>query len=161
MDWIIFEAYMSNVDIYENIRYYQSPVDGLWRMGLADVDLGIAGSSSAFDELAGTFHHGRVISALMLNEEFQDLLATRLAELLEGPLSDESTLARIDEMAATIRSEAKWEEKRWGTSVASWEGMVNYMKRFCDGRAQEMIDSLCLQLGFSKQQREEYFGHLE
>ena len=121
----------------------------------------MVGSTAAFDLVAECFGHGGVISALMENKEFQDLLATRLAELLEGPLSDESTLARIDEMAATIRSEAEWEEKRWGTTVTSWEGMVSYMKRFCDGRAEEMIDSLCLQLGFSKQQREKYFGHLE
>lgn len=160
-DWIIYEAYMANLDINGNVRYYQSPVDGLWRMGLADLDLGIVGSSAAFDEVAGTFHHGRVVRSLMANEEFQHLLATRLAELLEGPLSDENVLALIDEMAATIRPETAWEEARWGTTVESWEGMVDYMIRFCDGRAQEMIDSLCLQLGFSKQERETYFGHLE
>jgi len=160
-DWIIFEAYMANMDINRNIRYYKSTVDGRWYLGLADLDLGIVGSHAAFDLVAECFGHGTVISRLMENKEFQDLLATRLAELLEGPLSDESTLARIDEMAATIRSEAKWEEKRWGTSVASWEAMVKYMKNFCDGRAEEMIDSLCAQLGFSKQQREKYFGHLE
>ena len=160
-DWIIYEAYMSNVDINGNIRYYQSPVDGRWRMGLADLDLGICGSTSAFDEVAGTFHHGRLVRSLMANEEFQDLLATRLAELLAGPLSDENVLALIDQMADTIRAEAQWEEKRWGTSVSGWESMVDYMIRFCDGRAQEMIDSLCIQLGFSKQEREAYFGDLE
>lgn len=160
-DWIIFEAYMANMDINGNIRYYQSPIDGLWRMGLADLDLGIVGSSAAFDEVAGTFHHGRVVRSLMANEEFQDLLASRLAQLLAGPLSDESVLALIDHMADTIRPEAAWEEQRWGTTVSSWESMVDYMIRFCDGRAQEMIDSLCIQLGFSKQEREYYFGDLE
>ena len=160
-DWIIFEAYMANMDINRNIRYYRSAVDGKWYLGLADLDLGIVGSFAAFDLVAECFGHGPVISKLMENKEFQDLLATRLAELLEGPLSDESTLARIDAMAANIRAEAAWEEKRWGTTVTSWENMVKYMKRFCDGRAEEMIDSLCQQLGFSKAQREHYFGHLE
>lgn len=160
-DWIIFEAYMANIDIYENIRYYQSPLDGRWRMGLADLDLGMMGNTAAFDELVGTFHHGRFVKALMANEEFQDLLARRLAELLAGPLSDENVIALIEQMADTIRNEVQWEEKRWGTSVVNWENMVDYMIQFCDGRAQEMIDSLCIQLGFSMQEREAYFGDLE
>lgn len=160
-DWIIFEAYMCNVDINSNIRYYQSSVDGLWRMGLADVDLGIVGSSKAFDEVASTFHHGRLVRYLMNNEDFQDLLATRLAELLAGPLSDENVLATIDKMANTIRSEIPRDAARWGYPASGWEWTVTDMKNFCDGRAQEMIDSLCAQLGFSAEEREAYFGHLE
>lgn len=160
-DWIIFQAYVSNLDIYGNIRYYYSPVDGLWRVALADLDLGMMGFHDAFDKLANTFHHGRVVSALMANEEFQHLLATRLAELLEGALSDENMVAAIHSIADTIRPEAAWEEQRWGTPVSGWESCVNYMIRFCEGRGEEMIDSLCWQLNFSQEQREQYFGHLE
>ncbi len=161
VDWIIFEAYMANVDINGNIRYYRNPVSGIWQMGLADLDLGIVGSYTAFDEVAGSFHHGRMVTALMDNEEFKDLLASRLAELLAGPLSDESVLALIDDMAAVIRPEASWEEARWDTPVYGWEAMVNYMIDFCDGRAGEMINSLCKQLRFTEEQREAYFGDLE
>lgn len=160
-DWIIFEAYMSNIDINANLRFYQSPVDGLWRMGLADLDLGIVGSTQAFDAVATTFHHGRLISALMENEEFQDLIATRLAELLAGPMSDENMIATIRKMANTIRPEAYWEQARWGTAVSGWEHTVQEMIDFCDGRSREMIDSLCLELRFTKAQREAYFGDLE
>ena len=67
----------------------------------------------------------------------------------------------IEEIAAIIRPEAAWEEQRWGTPVSGWESSVDYMIRFCDGRAQQMIDSLCGQLGLNKQQREYYFGELE
>ena len=160
-DWMIYEAYVCNVDIFSNIRYYMSPEDGLWRMGLADLDLGMMGQSKAFDELYDTFHHARLVRALIANEDFQDLLATRLATLLAGPLSDENMVKTIEEIAAIIRPEAAWEEQRWGTPVSGWESSVDYMIRFCDGRAQQMIDSLCGQLGLNKQQREYYFGELE
>ena len=160
-DWVIYESYVSNVDIYANIRYYMSPEDGLWRMGLSDLDLGMMGQTKAFDELYDTFHHGRLVRALFANKDFQDLMATRLATLLEGPLSDENMIATIEEIAAIIRPEAQWEQKRWGTSVSAWESSVNYMIRFCDGRAQEMIDSLCSVMNLSKLQREYYFGRLE
>lgn len=160
-DWMIYEAYVCNIDIYANIRYYMSPEDGLWRMGLADLDLGMMGRSNAFEEIYGTFHHSILIQSLMGNEEFQDLLATRLATLLAGPLSDENMVKTIEEIAAIIRPEAQWEQERWGTPVSGWESTVDYMIRFCDGRAEQMINSLCGMLGFTQQEREYYFGSLE
>lgn len=160
-DWLIYEAYMANVDVNENIRYYRNPVDGLWYMGLADLDLGMMGAKGSFSLMAESFHHGTLVSALITNEEFQHLLATRLAQLLEGPLSDENTAAVINQIADTIRPETAWEAKRWGTPVSAWETTVSEMLRFCDGRAQELIDNLCQTLRFSAQERETYFGHLE
>lgn len=160
-DWMIYQAYVCNIDIYANIRYYMSPEDGLWRMGLADLDLGMMGWTNAFEEVYDTFHHSILVQALLESEEFRELLATRLATLLSGPLSDENMVKTIEEMAAIIRPEAQWEEERWGTPVNGWESTVDYMIRFCDGRGQEMINSLCGLLGFSQVEREYYFGNLE
>lgn len=161
VDWVIFEAYMANIDINYNLRLYRNGVDGLWYMGLSDLDLGMTGSHMAFDMVATSFHHGEFVSALMANEDFQDLLARRLAELLEGPLSDENMIATIRQMADTIRTEAQWEAARWGTPVYNWENTVEEMIRFCDGRAGEMIDNLCAVLHLTAQERETYFAHLE
>lgn len=159
-DWIIFEAYVSNFDINSNMRYYRSEVDGLWRCGLSDLDLGMTGGTAGFAEVMNTFHHGRIVSALMENGEFQDLLAKRMAELLSGPLSEESLIARIDAMAAEIRQEAEWEEARWGTPVPVWESFVEDMKDFCDGRTAEMIESLRYSLGWTTEKAASYFGDL-
>ena len=160
-DWVIFEAYMANFDINYNVRFYRNPVDGLWYMGLADLDLGMTGSYRAFDEVAASFHHGKFVTALIANREFRDLLARRLAELLGGPLSDENMIATINRMADTIRNEAQWEAVRWGTPMYNWEDTVDEMIGFCDGRAKGMIDSLCAVLHLTPQEREAYFGHLE
>lgn len=161
IDWLIFESYMANIDIYENLRFYYSEADGLWRMGLADLDLGIMGTHGAFEMQAEAFHHRVLISDLLQNETFQERLGYRLAELLEGPLSDENMIATINEIAATIRSESVWEAERWGNRPSDWENAVNRMIKFCDGRAQEMIDSYCLVTACSAEDRERYFGHLE
>lgn len=158
-DWIIFQAYGCNLDITGNMRYYHCTVDNLWRCGLVDLDM-IMTSPRAFDEVAGTFHHGQIASALMENEEFQELLATRLAELLAGPLSDENMIASIDAMAGIIRPEIPMECERWGSSPALWELFVGNMKEYCDGRALIMIDSICAQCGFTEAERMEYFGDL-
>lgn len=161
IDWMIYEAYMSNIDINYNLRFYRNPVDGLWYMGLSDLDLGMMATHESFSMLAECFHHGVLINDLMRNEEFRHQLATRLAELLEGPLSDESTIALINQMAAVIRDEAQWEYERWGTPVYNWEKTVKEMIEFCDGRTQELISNFCIELGFTKEEREAYFGHLE
>lgn len=158
-DWIIFQAYVANVDINGNMRYYCSSVDNLWRCGLVDVDLGMF-SGKAFDEVVSTFHHGRIVNDLLQNEEFQALVATRMAELLAGPLSDEHMVETIDAMAASIRSEIPGDGARWGYPVYGWENTVTDMKEFCDGRAREMINSLCEVCHFTAAEKEEYFGEL-
>lgn len=159
IDWIIMEAYVGNFDIHGNMRYYYSPVDGLWRCGLVDVDLGMF-SERAFDETATSFHHGQLVDALLQNEEFQDMMARRLAELLAGPMSDENMKKTIDEIAAMIRSETPLEGARWGCSPEMWEKLVIEMKDYCDGRAKAMIDSLSSWVGFSQEEKAAYFGDL-
>ena len=159
-DWLIFETYMDDIDIYENVRYYYSPEKGVWTMGLADVDLGMVGATQAFSTIDGAFHHGRLIGALLDNEDFQILMAQRMAELFSGPMSDENMIALINSMAAEIRSETPNEQKRWGTWVQNWENAVEEMLEFCDGRVQRMIDTFCARVGFSAQEKEYYFGDL-
>ena len=159
-DWIIFQTYCSNVDLTSNMRYYRSDSDGLWRCGLVDLDYGLLYGNFGFRDVVECFHHGTLMSALVKNKEFQYLMATRLATFLAGPLSDEAMIARIDEMADGIRNEIPRESARWGSSVQQWEATVELMRKYCNGRSEKMIDSLCSYLGFSTQQKEYYFGEL-
>lgn len=158
-DWIIMESYCGNLDINMNMRYYYSAVDGLWRCGLVDVDLGF-NSGQAFEEVYMVFHHGWIVRALMNHPEFQDLIAKRLAELLSGPMSDENMIAKINEMADSIRPEIAAEGERWGYQTVTWEVFVQQMLDYCDGRSLEMINSLCELLHFTDAQRQAYFGDL-
>ena len=159
-DWLIFETYVDDIDIYENVRYYYSSVDNIWRMGLADCDLGMVGATAAFANIDSAFHHGRLIGALLDNDSFQKLMAERMAELFAGPMSDENMIALIHQMADQIRSETPNEQKRWGTWQEGWEMFVEDMVEFCDGRAEKMIDSFCARVGFSQREKEQYFGNV-
>ncbi len=158
-DWIIFESYTCNLDVYGNIRYYYSTEDNIWRLGLADLDLGMF-LVTGFDEIAGTFHHGRLVSAVLGNEQFQDLIATRLAQLLETTLSDENVLANLAYMENTIRNEIVLDAARWGYSVNSWERFIAELEDYIDGRAEYLIHNFCSQVNFTYDEKQAYFGHL-
>ncbi len=158
-DWIIFESYVCNIDINGNIRYYYCSEDQLWHLGLADLDLGMF-NYSGFRNTATTFHHGRLVYAVMANEEFQHLIATRLAELLETTLSDEHVLATLDHMIDTIKNEIILDAERWNYGIAGYNRFVREMREFCDGRAEYLIKDFCLYVNFTPEEKEYYFGHL-
>jgi len=88
------------------------------------------------------------------------MMATRLAELLAGPMSDESMCRTIDEIAAIIRPETPMEGERWGCSPEMWEKLVVELKDYCTGRSDALINSLCTWVGFSAEEKETYFGDL-
>ena len=120
----------------------------------------MSGSNAAFSEMLDAWHHGEIPSSLMANAEFTDYAARRLAELLEGPLSDENAIARVEAMAASFRSELEYECPRWKYPITGWEKFYREMLEFCDGRAERMINSFCSEAGFKQDKKEEYFGHL-
>jgi len=159
IDWIIFEAYSGNFDIYSNIRYYHSSFDGIWRMGLADVDLGMY-REPGFVAVKNSVGHSRLMSALMGNEGFCDRLSKRLAELLSTTFSDESVVKIIDEMSAIIRPEVPQDAQRWDYSVSSWEWEVEKLKRYCQGRGDYLVEEWCDIAGYTDQQKEAYFGQI-
>ena len=158
-DWIIYEAYTGNFDINENMRYYYSSADGKWRCGLVDVDLGFF-RTAAFSEVVQSFHHGKLVSALLTNPEFKEMVALRLAELLEGPLSDKNVQETINMLADTIDSEIYLEAERWGYSHEVWVTFTNRLRKFCTGRAKYMINDFCAVVGYGADMKERYFGHL-
>jgi hypothetical protein len=100
------------------------------------------------------------LGALLDNESFQKLMAERMAELFSGPMSDENMIALVHKMADQIRSETFNEQERWGTWQEGWEMFVEDMAEFCDGRAKKMIDTFCARVGFSQQEKEQYFGNV-
>lgn len=157
IDWTIFEAYTGNFDINGNMRYFYSTVDGLWRCGLTDVDLGMF-TDGTFSEVIDTLQHGEIIESLFENQAFQDRMLRRMAELLNGPMSDENMAATIDMLAARIRDEIPLERERWGGTADQWERMVDDLKRFCTGRSQVLIDDIQDRFHMSRDEIDRYFG---
>ncbi len=158
-DWIILEAYTGNIDINENMRYYYCAVDGLWHCALVDVDLGMF-SHNGIESVTGAWHHGIIAASLMENEQFQRLVAQRMAEMLGGTLSDESMTGRVDTMSEIIRNEMVLDAQRWGYTIRNWESAVANLRDYCDGRALELINSFCDYVDFTEAEKMEYFGEL-
>ena len=157
-DWIILEAYMCNIDINTNMRYYYSSADGLWRCGLVDLDLGMTGSHKNFEGVVDAWHHGVIVEALMQNDQFKDYISKRLVELLSGPMSDENMVARANAMADEIRNEVVIDCERWKTPVHGWERFFKEMLSYCEGGERRMVNSLAKELGYSQSQKQAYFG---
>lgn len=158
IDWAIFQAYCGNFDIDGNMRYLYSTVDGKWRCGLVDVDLGMC-SLNGFLIVFKTGQIGPMLRAMLKNETFRQQFLTRMAELLSTGFSESSVLETIDRMTAEIRSEIPNEVKRWG-GPRNWESMVDEVKDFADKTVPVMIKSIQKEIGLSNEEIQTYFGEL-
>ena len=128
IDWLIYEAYCTNLDVAVNVRYYRSMEgDGKWHYALFDLDLSMK-SDANFDHLLVAAWN-IIPRKLLQNETFQDRFLKRFAYLLEHELSQESVLAEFDSLIAQIDEEMVLERARWPKSVHNtWEGYVLELK---------------------------------
>ena len=133
IDWMIFEAYGSNTDINQNLRYFKSTeIEDKWQFALYDLDWawyfrdGFYGLLSP-DKPAQHVTLGR---AAFENKEFREQFLTRMAELKNGVLSNEHVLARIDHYVQLLSPEIEREKARWGGNYAQWEKNVEKMRSY-------------------------------
>lgn len=157
IDWTIFQAYCGNFDIAGNIRYLHSSVDGKWRLGLVDIDLGFF-STATFSYPFKTAQLDRLLTKLFRNGTFRARYLARLSELLSDGLSAETIVPMLDEMAAAIRSEIPNEKKRWGGTPNGWEYEVATLRAFFPDRARQMIAGINRELTLTEEERRLYFS---
>ena len=166
IDWLILEGFFANADLkYGNVRYCRSTEnDGKWRVMFYDLDATFHDLEQNYGNLLSNWaadrQVARLINALLRNPDFKDRLLTRAAELLKGPLSNESVLEEIDILAAQIDSEVDRDYTRMEMDKASWEWNIQWVKNFItkNNWAQHSIDALCRYLGVSGAEKEKYFG---
>lgn len=158
-DWMILEAYVGNIDIYENMRYFYSSEDGLWKCCIYDVDLGMFGTDT-FSAPLGSMQSA-LPHALIQNKDFCHLLTERLSYWLNGPLKTEVIQDRIDSMAAEFRDEMPKESERWGCPLYVWEGYVTELKDYCVSRPAAMIYGLRDITSLSDEDIQYYFPNVK
>jgi hypothetical protein len=159
IDWLIYEAYSTNLDVAVNVRYYRSMEgDGKWHYALFDLDLSMK-SDANFDHLL-TAAWNIIPRKLLKNEEFQDLFLTRFAYLLEHELSQESVLAEFDSLVAQIDQEMVLERARWPKSVhKTWEGyLLDLKEEILKDRAGQLKVSIAAYMGRPLSEIEAYFS---
>ena len=157
-DWMILESYFSNLDVAGNIRYVYSARDGRWRYALFDLDWGLPNASVSWDHVFDTKNQfGTVPINMVDNPIFRDQLLRRMAEVLSGPLTDETVCAVIDEYRALLTPEMAREAERW-RSGRNWESDVATLRSYADAdRGAQLIRTLAVRLGLSQDELSEYF----
>jgi len=158
IDWTIFEAFCGNGDTEGNIRYLYSSVDGKWRWGLVDADMGFF-TYNMFIPVFKAMQIGDFLQKLLKNETFRDRFLTRMAELLSTGLTEQNVAETVDRLAAQIRSEILNEAKRWG-GPKNWESMVDEIKQYAREVTPKLIRYMQRELGLTDAEIETYFGSM-
>jgi hypothetical protein len=170
IDWLILEGFCANTDVTSgNLRYARSAdADGKWHLLFYDLDAAFR----SFDSIQSNLLNGYGASViqvasfsvpLMQNALFRDKFLTRAAELLAGPLSNESVLEELDSMADEIRPEIPRDYGRIGSNEKSWERALGDLRSMIEVRdwCQANVDNLSRAFGLSPAERAHYFGAID
>lgn len=167
IDWAILEGFFANDDLTSgNVRYCRSAEnDGKWRLMFYDLDAALHNEASNFYNILSYYSISyrqvpSLLGRLMNNADFRDSFLKRAAELLNGPLSNESVLNEIDRLAAQIQPEAARNLSRIGRSEGQWLADIEYLRSFIAAGdwVQHNIDTLCSIFDLDADEREAYFG---
>ncbi|MFN5911353.1 MAG: CotH kinase family protein [Bacteroidota bacterium] len=150
LNYIILQIHIQNVDSRGNVRYWKSKsLDDRWRWIFYDSDLGCANSQVNFNYLEKRLSPTQtdwynptwataILRNLVKHTPVKDLFINQYCLLLATKLNTDTIKKRIDFFAGNIRHEIPDHVKRRGTiygeSVKSWEGQVDYLKRYFDLR---------------------------
>ena len=166
IDWAIIEGYSANADVQQNLRYFRSSENGnKWEYAFYDLDWAFYYENNldfvfhGIGEDGSVLQHTRYIAPLLRNAEFCDRFCTCLAEALEGPLSEEAVLRKIDELCAEIENEVPRDHARW--SMGGWESKVDQLRDFVrNDWTRKIIDGAVEFCQLTEAEREAYFGNV-
>lgn len=162
IDWMIMEAYSTNTDTQQNLRYFRSTEMGnKWMLAYYDIDWGWHYNSQFSHVLSPSFQwqHMGLTKNFVENTVFRQKLLERLAQLMETTLSDENVLARIEYYEQLLAPEVPRERERWGGSYEAWEGRVEELREFLEnGHLKKMINNLDRFIGLTWAEKQTYFG---
>ena len=128
IDWIIVEQYTGNFDIlYGNTAFYRSEeLDGnRWKAIFFDLDAAFRYDYYNFRNFFNIDfqlnYYAQMLQKLLLNSEFRDKYVSRVAELLDGPLSNENVVEMMQAMYDLIDEEMKRDCVRWNISYQNYQ----------------------------------------
>ena len=164
--WTIIEAYSANYDINSpNMRFYYSYEDDKTAYALVDLDLGMFKTEGLVYPLHFGYGYNDIVAALTRNEQFRTQLLTELSDALNGPMSDEAVVAKIDSLADELRPEIPRDGERWGCTLKSWERMIDDLKSWvtsfvAGGRARFLAVDADYYLKMTSEEKQAYFGDI-
>ena len=129
--WAIMEGFCGNFDLHsDNMRFYYTLDDGVMHYALVDLDAGLEDWRGFEPAYTLGYNYNILLDRLTMNPEFRTEFLRQLGEALDGPLSTENVLRRLDEMADELRPEIPRDRERWGSSLATWESLVKRNKDY-------------------------------
>ena len=133
IDWMILQGYCGNDAIANDLIYFRTPETEMrWQLGFFDLD-------SAFTSRTGfenVLNHDQPHSFLALtqavaaNPAARQQFLERLANALQGTLSDEYVLSVIEDFERLLAPEIQRERQRWGGDAAVWQADVERLKTY-------------------------------
>ena len=163
IDWMIFEAYCTNGDVQQNLRYFRSSENGgKWQFAYYDLDWAFYYYNGFIHVLdpGKTWQHLGFTRGLAKNAEFRQQLLERCSYFMNGTLSNENVLAKIDYYYELLKPEVERERERWTGSYDAWENEVNKLRSFITDRDHwgSLINHLYRYVNLTDAEAEQYFG---
>ena len=167
IDWIIVEQYTGNFDIlYGNTAFYRSPeLDGnRWKAIFFDLDAAFRYDYYNFRNFFNIDYqlnyYAQMLRALLLNPEFRDRYVTRVAEMLDGPLSNEAVVQRMEDMYSLIDEEMKRDCVRWEISYQNYLNCRNELINMITASDYEKhsMETVAQWTSLTDEERIAYFG---
>ena len=129
--WAIMEAFCGNIDGHSsNMRFYYTTDDQVMHYGLVDLDLGLEDYPGFNSPYLMGYEFNRLLGSLTDNAHFREEFLRQFGQALDGPLAIEHVDAVLDEIADEIRPEIARDRERWGSSVSTWEDLVERNHRY-------------------------------
>ena len=147
IDYMITQMWIANTDL-GNVKFFRTP-DMPWHWALYDTDLSFrrVNHPSVSTMLTRNIYVRDIRSAtllirLMKNPSFQDHFLRRTAWVVNNVWTEETVVARINEIQAMLQADMTRECRRWGGSVSSWEKNVEDLRTFASKRTAYFLDDL-------------------
>jgi len=162
IDWMIMQAYSSNGDVQQNLRYYKSSENGdKYMFAFYDLDWAFyfhTCFSHVLDYEMGWQHLGMTVN-LMENPEFRAKFLERVSYHMNNTLTDEIVLGKIDYYEKLLEPEIERERDRWGSTAASWYRSMDVLREFVlEDHWDRMIANLDRLINLTDEEMEKYFG---
>jgi hypothetical protein len=150
-DFMITEIYSQNTSVDHNIMAWKPQSGGKWKWILNDLDRGFFDAES---NLISYYVERSVIplKQLLANTAYKKYFGKRLADHLFTTFEPERVKSIINKFSNTIEKEIPNHIERWkGTtssygnpisSVNYWNGEIDKMKVFADGRPKALLNDL-------------------
>lgn len=165
IDYCIYNTYVVNTDwINWNTMWWRGrDVNGdkrKWRYSAWDMDnvLGLGQNYSGWPTTGPTANpcdlqanwpnagpsmgHLNVLTRLLQNAEFKEMYINRYADLTNGYLNCDSTIAHLDWFISFMTPEMPKHIQRWGGSIATWNNNLQSMKNFINARCSYIAGSI-------------------